>query len=226
MSFLKSCFQTLLKPAADPRQSAAYTDERQREMLVKVRRLLADIEKARQQLTEKTVMLAATMDTLEKQARTDLANGREDLGRRRLQQRQIAAIEQQTIQSQMSELDQETQRLLLVEQRMVTHIKTYVARREALLARYSSAESQVELNKALHKLFRDLVDLDQSIDLAETETDQMEARASLLDEDVENVLWLNPPAAVNLTAETGNHIGLNWIVEAELARLKEQVEDL
>jgi phage shock protein A len=223
MSFLKSCLDTLLKPAADPRQGAVYTDERQRAMLLKVRSLLADIDSTRQQHTRKTAVLAATIAQLEKQARADLANGREDLARRRLQQQQMISLEQQQIQIQIGELDQEEERLRLAEHRLLTHIEAYIARREALLARYSSAETQVQLNMGLQKLFRDLASLEDIIELAETQTDQMETRASLLDADVENELWCHTAVTLNPLLQISPNLDLQQQVEVELRRLKEQV---
>lgn len=222
MSFLKSCLETLLKPAEDPRQSAAYTYDRQRILLVKVRSLLTDIENARQQLTEKTAVLTTTIAELENQTTVALTAGHEDLARRQLQRQQLATVEQQIIQTRISELDQEQQRLHLVKQRLVTQIETYLARREEIMARYNNAESQVKLNRALQSIFRDLADSDQIVELAEARTEQMEARASLLDEDIEQTLWLKTAVALNATEGTVTAPDLSQMVESELARLKKQ----
>jgi len=226
MSFLKSCLETLLKPADDPRQSAAYTYERQRVLLVKVRGLLVDIENARQQHSDKTAVLTLTINELETHATTALKNGREHVARQKLQQQQLAITEQQMQQTRMSDLDREAQRLLLVKQRLVSQIETYLARREELLARYSNAESQVQLNKALQTIFRDLADTDQIVERAETRTEQMEARASLLNEDIEHVYWPTETVAFNLATETALSPSLNLAVESKLAQLKDNGSSL
>ncbi len=223
MSFLKSCLETLLKPAEDPRETAAYTYERQRDLLVKVRSLLADIEKVRHQLSEKTAVLTATIDEMEAQATAALKNGREDLARQKIQQQQLAITERNMIQTRISELDREGQRLLLVKHKLVTQIETYLARREELMARYSNAESQVKLNKALQSIFRDLTDTDQIVDIAEARTEQMEARASLLDEDIEHVYWPGSSESIRLPQETPLPPEFNKDVESKLNRLKEQL---
>lgn len=220
MSFLKSCLDTLLKPAEDPRQSAAYTYERQRVLLVKVRNLLTDIENARQQLTEKTAVLTTTIDELEAQAKVALENGNENLARQKLQQQQLVLVEQQMQHTRMSELDQEAQRLLLVKHRLVSQIEIYLARREELLARYSNAESQVKLNKDLQSIFRDLADSDQIVEMAEVRTERMEARASLLDEDIEHIYWPNLTTPLNSTKAPTLPTELNQAAENKLAQLK------
>ena len=223
MSFLKSCLETLLKPAEDPRETAAYTYERQRDLLVKVRSLLTDIEKVRQQLSEKTAVLTATIDELETEATAALKNGREDLARQKLQQQQLAFTERDMLQTRINELDREAQRLLLVKHKLIHQIETYLARREELLARYNNAESQVKLNKALQSIFRDLADTDQIVDLAEARTEQMEARASLLDEDIDHIYWPEPSRSSLSIQEQPLPPEFNQDVEAKLKRLKEQI---
>lgn len=222
MSFLKSCLETLLKPAEDPRQSAAYTYERQRKLLVKVRGLLADIEKTRQQLTEKTAVLTPIINELEIQAMSALTEDHENLARQKLQQQQIALIEQQMLQTRINELDHEAQRLMLVKTRLVTQIETYLARREEIMARYNNAESQVKLNRALQSIFRDLADSDQIVELAETRTEQMEARASLLDHDIERVHWANTTSSPNIANAMTLSEDINQLVESKLAQLQKQ----
>lgn len=223
MSFLKSCLNAIMKPAEDPRQNAAYTFDRQRVLLVKVRALLADIGKARQRLTGKAARLESSLPQLEAQAQQALEANREDVARLTLQRRQISLIEQQTVLAQINELDQEEQRLLLVEHRLVTQIEAYLARQEALTSRYSAAESQVQLNKALQKVFRDLTDLDQIIDAAEARTDEMEARATWLDEAFADEQLTGTAVAPGSTLQAFADLDLTQAVEDELARLKAQL---
>jgi len=204
----------LLKPAEDPRKDVAYTYERQRLLLVKVRRLLADIEKARQRLVEKTAVLTITIGTLETESKAYLLEDREELARQKLRRQQLTIIERQMIQTRINELGQEEQRLLPIKQRLVAQIEAYLARREALQARYSSAESQVKLSKELQTIFRDLDRTDYGVELAEERTAKMEAHASLLDQNIEQSLWLN--TAENITTTTD----LDQMVEASLVRLR------
>lgn len=221
MSFLKSCLNAIMKPAADPRPSAAYTFDRQRALLARVRTLLADIEKARPRLTEKEALVAASLPPLQAQARRALQANREDVARLALQRHHISRIEQRTLQAQIAGLDQEEQRLLLVEHRLVTQIEVYLARQEALASRYNAAESQVQLNKALQKVFRDLTDLDRIIDAAEARTDEMEARATWLEDAFADEQITAVAAGTPL--QTLANLDLNQAVEDELARLKAQL---
>lgn len=220
MSFLKSRLQKLLQPAEDPRQSAHYTDERQREMLVKIRMLLVDIEQSRQQLTAKTAVLAQKMDRLEAQACKSLKNGREDLARRCLQQQHKLSAEQQAIQAQIQAYDQKEQKLRQAEYRLLTQIEAYLSRCQALQRRQQQSQSQVVLNKGLKKLFAELSALDDLIELAETETDTLEARASILSDDVETRLLLIPIGTVDVASSATEQQ-----IDLELTRLRAQIEE-
>ncbi len=224
MSFLKSALNALLKPADDPRQSTAYTYERQRALLLKVRSLLVDMSAARQRLTRKTAVLEPTITDLEEQARQALLAGREDVARLALQRQQMTAIEHDMIGSQLDEMQQEEQRLLLVEHRLVSQIEAYMARREHLDTRFSAAESQVRLNKAMQKVFQDLADLDLMIETAAARTDQMEARASWLNEMVEDGRVLRTAVPTDaLLNDPVTAVDLDTAVAEQLARLKRQV---
>ena len=223
MSFLKACFKEIFKPAEDPRQTAIYTEERQRAMLVKIRTLLKEIEQSRTLLVTKTAVLTEKMDVLDKKAGMDVKNGREDWARQRIQKQQILAQEQQTLQAQIREFDQQEEKLLQAEHRLLTQIELYLARRKALKTRYNLSESQVMLNKGLKKVFDDLADLDELIDIAETETDTIEARASLLSDDVETLLWLKTTAAdTDLMGEPMPPETQHQQIDSEITRLKNQ----
>ncbi len=222
MSFLKSRLQKLLQPAADPRESTVYTDERQREMLVRVRTLLDEVDQSRQQVMAKTAVLAQKMDKLELHTVDSLKNGREDLARRCLRQRQQLVAEQQILQTQMEAYGRKEHKLRQAEHRLVTHIETYLARCDALQKRHQHSRSQVMLNKGLKKLFDELSELDEWIDIAETETDYLEARASILDDVVETKLLLDPlVTSPNMPEQVNNE----QAIETELARLKLEIEE-
>ena len=221
MSFLKSRLQKLLQPAADPRESKVYTDERQREMLVRVRTLLRDVDQSRQQVMAKTAVLAKKIDKLELHTVDSLKNGREDLARHSLQQQHQLAAEQQALQAQIGAYDQKEQKLRQAERRLVIHIETYLARRDALQKRHQHSQSQLMLNKGLKKLFDELSDLDEWIDVAETETDYLEARASILDDVVETKLLLDPLVT---SPNMPEHVNNEQAIETELARLKAEMK--
>ena len=152
---------------------------------------------------------------METETKAHLLESREEAARQKLRQQQLSIIERHMIQSRINELGQEEQRLLPIKQRLIAQIEAYLARREALQTRYSSAESQVKLSKELQTIFRDLDRPNHTIELAEERTEKMEAHASVLDQNIEQSLWLNTDENITTSAD------LNQMVETKLAQFKE-----
>lgn len=212
---LKKGLNTLLQPAEDPRQTAVYLPQRQQELLRNVQGALVDIGQMRAGLMGKTAVLQTRLPQLEAQAHAALEAGLEDKARLALRQRQITAIELQTMAGQLQAIAQKEQQLLAVEQHLIAQIEAYVARQEAMAARYQTASSQIQVNKAIQDIFHDLADLGEAIATAESHTEHLEARADWLDATLRDELLTG--TAVSLT---GDYVGLETAVEEELARLK------
>lgn len=214
-SWLKKGFNALLQPAEDPRQTAVYLPQRQQELLRNVQGALVDIGQMRAGLVGKTAVMQTRLPLLEEQARAALDAGQEDKARLALRQRQITAIELKTIAGQLQAIAQKEQQLLAVEQHLIAQIQAFVARQEAMAARYQTATSQIQVNKAIQEIFHDLADLGEAIAAAESHAEHLEARADWLDGALRDELLAG--TAVPLT---GDYVGLETAVEAELARLK------
>lgn len=219
-SWLKKGLDALLKPAEDPRQTAAYLPKRQHELLRNVQQALADIAAMQEKLVAKTAVMQSRIPALEKEARMALSKGQEEQARLSLRRRQITVIELQGIARQLQTITHKEQRLLTVEQQLRAQIEAYMARQEAVAVRYQTAVSQAQVNQTIQDIFRDLGDLGQAIDAAEDHTDHLEARAEWLDTALRDELWAG--TAVPLT---GDYVGLETAVEAELSRLKTVIGD-
>jgi phage shock protein A len=211
----------LLKPADDPRQTAAYLPQRQHDLLRQVQVALADMAHIRDKLAAKTAVMHSRLCPLEEQARQALHQGQEENARLLLRRRQITTIELQTIAAQLDTITQKEQRLLAVEQHLIAQIEAYVARQEEMAARYHTAVSQTQVNKAIQDIFRDLGELGQTIADAEAHTEVTEARADWLDASLADELWMGTAVPLN-----GEYRGVETAVEAELARLKAVIANL
>ena len=113
------------------------------------KQLVAKCSKAREKLPE-----------LEEQARQALRGGREDLARFALSLRQVAAEELENLEGQAEPLEQEERMLTLVEQHLVAQIDAFAARREVLVARYTTAEAGVRISEAVGGVSDELAGLD------------------------------------------------------------------
>jgi phage shock protein A len=172
----------ILAPAPDPRDTFASAHQRQRELLDGVRRALDEMTAAKAWLQTKTAEVETKLPQLHEQARLALRSGREDLARNALQRRQVALVELRSLTGQIGDVEQEEQRLTLVEQRLSTHIEAFFARQEVLAARYTALEVHVRINEALGGVTKEIADLGTALEHAEQRTEHMQARAAALDE--------------------------------------------
>ena len=183
---IKVWMNKLLAPAQDPRQVFADAYQRQQATLVKVRQAMANVTASKRQIEAKTVAARSKLPQMEDQARQALADGREDQARFVLRLRRVAADELEALDKQEQELQNEERVLALVEQRLAAQIETFFARQEVIAARYSTAEAHVGIQEALTGVSEELKDLGIALERAEERTEDMQARATAIDELVES----------------------------------------
>lgn len=217
---LKKGLDSLMAPADDPRLTYAQTYDRQRDLLGKVQRALADIGATKIRLEKNTLEVQAKLPHLEQQARQALINGREDLARLALRRHRLVAGELERLQSQLNEIELEEQRLWLTEHKLSSEIEAFYARQEFIEARYSAAEAQVRIGEALGGISEDLSELGRAMEQAERKSEYMEARAAAIDRLVEDNI-LDIPAVTFSTRDEFET--LDDQVEAHLESLRQEL---
>lgn len=213
--------KAMFRPAEDPRQTFASPYVRQRQLLEKVQQALADMQAAKERLTDQTAAVRSKLPDLQEQARRALMAGRENVARLALQRKQIATIELQELEEHLNQVELEEQRLGLVEQRLSTEIEAFRARQEVIAARYSAAEAQVRINEALGGVSQEIADLTAALEQAEETTEHMQARASAIDELVQAGI-LEAPGSDALEAHF-KAVDVTQAVDTQLAALKSEL---
>lgn len=219
----KKLKDSLMAPAEDPRDKYASTYEKQRLLLVRLRKALAEVAEAKRRLQVKADITSAKLPQLEALARQALRDDREEVARLRLQRRHLAQVQLQALNKQLVEIEREEQRLSLTEQRLSDQLADFYTRKEVIAARYSAAEAQVHISEALSGVSSELADLSQAMSDAEHKSAQMQARVAAIDRLVDEGLLEAPGTAVlpgldNLLME-GDAFDLDAELEAMKATL-------
>lgn len=165
----------------DPREVMDYAVHEQEAFLQTVRRGLIDVATAKQQLAQQVKTANARIPRLEDQACQAVAADREDLARRALNRKQTAVYELESLELQLAELEHEEQKLIAAEQQIADRVASFRIHREATAARYTAAETQVQIGETLSGVSGELGELSLALGRAEEKTRQMIARASALD---------------------------------------------
>jgi phage shock protein A len=182
IAIIKAKWNKLLNRAEDPGETLDYSYEKQLELLQNVKRGVADVVTAKKRLELQAGKLETSVPKLESQAREALAANREDLARMALERKTAAQAQLQDLDRQVSELEQQQQKLESNEKALSTRIESFRSQKEVIKAQYSAAEASVRIGEASTGIGEQMSDTGAAIHRAKDKTEEMQARASAMDE--------------------------------------------
>jgi phage shock protein A len=213
-----------LDKAEDPRETLDYSYEKQRELLQKVRRGVADVATSRKRIELQMQQLQQQSDKLEGQAKQALAAGREDLAREALTRRAGLAQHISDLSTQHANLQAEEEKLVLASQRLQAKIEAFRTRKETVKATYTAAEAQTKINEAFSGVSEEMSDVGLAIERAEEKTATMQARAGAIDELIASGALDDPVSGGkdDISAEL-DRMSATSDVELELSKMKSEL---
>ena len=179
---VKAKMSKLLDRAEDPAETLDYSYEKQLELLQNVKRGIADVVTAKKRLELQETQLQQSIVKLESQAREALAAGREDLARQALERKSGLQQQLQSLDQQAKQLEQQQEKLVASEKALSAKVESFRTQKETIKAQYSAAEAQVKIGEAATGIGEQMADTGLAIQRAKDKTEQMQARASAIDE--------------------------------------------
>lgn len=168
--------------AENPNETLDYSYEKQLELLQNVKRGLADLVTSKRRTQLEADRLQAESQKREDQAKQALAGGNEDLARQALQRKQLIDSQLGGLSQQIAGLEQQQQKLTDAQQRLQTKIETFRSQKEVIKAQYTAASAQVKISEAASGIGEEFADVGMAVQRAQDKTQQMQARASAMDE--------------------------------------------
>jgi phage shock protein A len=181
-TIVKAKFSKLLDRAEDPTETLDYSYEKQLELLQNVKRGVADVVTAKKRLELQTTQLEQSVVKLETQARQAVGAGREDLARQALERKAAVQQQLQGLDEQGKQLAAQQDKLIASQQQLQTKIEAFRSQKEVIKAQYSAAEAQVRIGEAATGIGEQMADTGLAIQRAKDKTEQMQARASAIEE--------------------------------------------
>ncbi len=182
---MKSKISRMLDKSEDPGETLDYGYQKQVELLQDVKKGIADVVTSKKRLQMQSQKLEQNIVKLDTQARQALSQGREDLARTALERKALIQGQLQGLDQQIVQLEQQQQSLSDQERRLQTKIETFRTQKEVIKAQYSAAEASVRIGEATTGLSEELGDVNLAVQRAQDRTEQMQARASAVEELVE-----------------------------------------
>jgi phage shock protein A len=179
---IKSKYSKLLNRAENPTETLDYSYEQMLQQLQNVKRGTADVVTSKKRLELQQQKLEQNVVKLETQARQAVAANREDLARQALERKAIAQQQLQDMDTQVKGLEDQQEKLVAAQQQLETRIESFRSQKEVLKAQYSAAEAQVKVGEAATGIGQHMNDTGLAIQRAKDKTEEMQARASAIDE--------------------------------------------
>src|SRR6201993_1470698 len=172
----------VLDRAENPTETLDYSYEQMLQQLQNVKRGVADVVTAKKRLELQTQSIEQNVVKLETQARQAVAANREDLARQALERKAIAQQQLQDMDAQGKQLEDQQEKLIGAQQQLETRVESFRSQKEVLKAQYSAAEAQVKVGEAATGIGEHMQDTGMAIQRAKDKTEEMQARASAIDE--------------------------------------------
>jgi len=221
---VKSKYSKLLNRAENPTETLDYSYEQMLEQLQNVKRGVADVVTSKKRLELQQQKLEQNVVKLETQARQAVAANREDLARQALERKAVAQQQLQSMDGQVQQLADQQEKLIDAQQTLETRIESFRSQKEVLKAQYSAAEAQVRVGEAATGIGTRMSDTGMAIQRAKDKTEELQARASAIDE------LTSTGALEDLTAGDQSQLDRELAqlsassqVDSELAKLKAEV---
>jgi len=181
-TIVKSKYSKLLNRAENPTETLDYSYEQMLEQLQNVKRGVADVVTSKKRIELQQQKLEQNVVKLDTQARQAVAANREDLARQALERKAVAQQQLQDMDGQVKQLEDQQEKLVAAQQQLETRIESFRSQKEILKAQYSAAEAQVKVGEAATGIGEHMQDTGLAIQRAKDKTEEMQARASAIDE--------------------------------------------
>src|SRR5256714_2501406 len=182
MLIFKSKASRALDRAQNPTETLDYSYEQMLQQLQSVKRGVAGVVTSKKRLELQQQKLEQNVVKLETQARQAVAANREDLARQALERKALAQQQLQDMDTQVKQLEGQQEKLVAAQQQLETRIESFRSQKEVLKAQYSAAEAQVKVGEAATGIGQHMEDTGLAIQRAKDKTEEMQARASAIDE--------------------------------------------
>jgi phage shock protein A len=181
--FFNRIIKKIFEPAKDPNIGSDLSGiEHQLQLLHELDQALIEVHLAKKQLLQLSRKLEGRAFEVLIKAKKALGADREDLARIALRRRQTMLQEVKKIGQQITEVEQEAERLALVQQRLTARLEAYSTKRDVLSARQTAAEAQVAVGEAMGGITEGSEELNRALELAEINRGNVQARAEAIDE--------------------------------------------
>jgi phage shock protein A len=217
---IKQKVNTILDKHEDPREALEYSFVKQRELLNKLRRDMAEVITAKKRLEIQKAKLWDNIRTLDDQAARAVDQDKEDLAKLALQRKNANMLQLQELNKQITEMQQEQDKLEDTEKRLSTKVEEFRSKKEIIKAQYTAAEAQVRIKENVTGISEEMTDVGMALDRAEDKTEKMKAKSQALDDMIDSGSLTDYSSDKDDIEKELEESSIKDSVDQELAKLK------
>jgi len=226
-TIFKAKANTLVEKMENPNETLDYSFEKQRELIVNLRRQMVQVVTAKKQLEMQKAKLASNITILEQQAKNALKSNREDLAKLALERKNSIMMQIQNLDKQIADIQGEQIKLENTERRLSAKVDEFRTRKEIIKAQYSSAEAQVKIKENITGISEEMSDVGNALSRAEEKTEKMKSKAQALDEmtasgTLTDFTSTYSTGDTDVDSELGR-VSMNASIDQELAKMKSEL---
>lgn len=212
-----------LDAAERPDEMLDLSYEQMLDQMTKVRRGLVDIAASRKQIELQEQQLQHTVEHLQDQAKTALAQGNEALAREALSRKAAAQSQIDALDPQHQQLAEEEQKLTQALASLQTRVNNFRTQKEVLKAQYTAAKAETSISESATGISKSFSDEGESLQRAQDKIATMQARAGALDELMQSGVLEDVGGDTDDIQAELDEAGTNAEVDKELAALKAEL---
>jgi phage shock protein A len=217
---IKQKVNTILDKHEDPREALEYSFVKQRELLNKLRRDMAEVITAKKRLEIQKAKLWDNIRTLDDQAARAVDQDKEDLAKLALQRKNANMLQLQELNKQITEMQLEQDKLEDTEKRLSTKVEEFRSKKEIIKAQYTAAEAQVRIKENVTGISEEMTDVGMALDRAEDKTEKMKAKSQALDDMIDSGSLTDYSSGKDDIEKELEESSVKDSVDQELAKLK------
>jgi phage shock protein A len=166
----------------DPTQTIDYSYEKMQEALQETKRHVIEVATAKKQLEMQLATLTKKAADYDADAREAVASGRDDLATQALALKATVQHQVDDLSEHVKQTAAEEEKLTAAQKQLEAKIESFRSQKEVMKAEYSAAKAQVAIGETIHGISQHAEDISGSLDRAQDKIQQMQARASAIDE--------------------------------------------
>ena len=223
LELLQAKYSRLLNRAENPSDTLDLSYEKMLTGLQDTKRSLADVVTQQRSLQKQIEVAQGQAGEAESDARMALQNGREDLAKAALGEKQAALTKLESLQGAYEAIKQQSDKLISYEKTLETRIEQFRTQKEVMKSSYAAAQAQVKVTESLTGIGNKLGGTGDAMKRAGDKVEAMRNKADAMEGLIASGVLSDPLDNRTSVQKQLGELRQTSAIDADLERLKAEM---